>query len=314
MQSTVYISIFFYFFLTEISRTTLCVQNESRWIGTGRQTSPKLTSHRLPFSNTTRFMHWGCSPFQQQWSSTYLASALKNVSCIRNCFAFLNRRCHEDHVRRERRHLEADERQLVWGLMPLQAEGACICLFSLHSGETPTTYLVSVSAKPALILCGLRHRSGVSRVQRWTCRKRRYLSWRDNSLQVPAVRLLCSITCFQMYVQIITKFKVSAWLGHCVTFSSAQSFAGCDHHSNGTRTVIVQHFELWTSRSFMGTAPLPHNFELIQQQNQNVTTRHTFSAVIRLEFNVPPIAQGHSGPINTSYFGPIRVHFCFIGD
>ena len=83
---------------------------------------------------------------------------------------------HEDHVRRERRHLEADERQLVWGLMPLQAEGACICLFSLHSGETPTTYLVSVSAKPALSVCGLRHRSGVSRVQRWTCRKMHYLS------------------------------------------------------------------------------------------------------------------------------------------
>ena len=56
--------------------------------------------------------------------------------------------------------------------------------------------------------------------------------------------LLRSITWLQMYVRIITKFKVSAWLGHSVTFSSAQSFVGRDHHSNSTRTVIVQHFEL----------------------------------------------------------------------
>ena len=46
--------------------------------------------------------------------------------------------------------------------------------------------------KTALSVRGLRHRSGVSHVQRWTCRKRHYLSWRDNSQQVPAV-FFCSV-------------------------------------------------------------------------------------------------------------------------
>lgn len=110
-----------------------------------------------------RCMHWGCSP-----------AVIIHLPCLSSAKRVLYTQLlcfhkpsvwHEDHVRRERRHLEADERQLVWGFMPV-ASRRCMHWLILHSGETPTTYLVSVSAKPAHSVCGLCHCAGVSRVQR----------------------------------------------------------------------------------------------------------------------------------------------------